>query len=65
MSTSPGTGTKIFEKGTITFDGGFNETVDNRTIWLGGFDPDPVIQRNSDLLHILEVIGTINLESYV
>jgi len=64
MSTSPGTGTKIFEKGTITFGGGFNETVDNRTIWLGGFDPDPVIQRNSDLLHILEVIGTINLESY-
>lgn len=37
---------------------------DNRTTWLGGFDPDPVIQRNSDLLHLLEVIGTINLESY-
>jgi hypothetical protein len=33
--TSTGTGTKIFEKGTITFGGGFKETVDNRTIWQG------------------------------
>ncbi|MGC2570223.1 MAG: hypothetical protein WA364_01835 [Candidatus Nitrosopolaris sp.] len=65
MSTSTGTGTKIFEKGTITFGGGFKETVDNRTIWQGGFDPEPVIPGNSDLLHILEVTGTINLESYV
>jgi len=41
MATSTGTGIKNFEKGTITFGGDLNETVDNRTIWLGGFDPDP------------------------
>jgi hypothetical protein len=41
-------------KGTITFGGeiSFKETVNvngqNKTIWEGGIDPDPIIPGNSD-----------------
>jgi hypothetical protein len=57
--TNNGTGTRT--EGIIAFGAigntGFRETVGNKTIWEGGFTPDPIIPGNSSLVHMLEMTG--------